>query len=201
MLPISSFQNLISRVPPRSKDIESNINKTNATDIENMEYLGIKSSILTQIGGIHTATEIAQQPQIWEQVWEGINAEQPALQKFLTEAFSNSSRILITGAGTSAFIGLSLRGTFQRLTGLHTEVVPSTDIVSHPKDYFQASIPTLMISFARSGNSPESVAAVALADEFSTTCYHLIITCNEEGKLANYRSPSTKFIKPAQSGK
>lgn len=159
-----------------------------------MEYLGIKSSILTQIGGIHTATEISQQPQIWEQVWERIKAEQLALQSFLVEALSNSSRILITGAGTSAFIGLSLRGTFQRLTGILTEVVPSTDIVSHPKDYFQASIPTLMVSFARSGNSPESVAAVALADEFSTTCYHLIITCNEEGKLANYRSPSTKFI-------
>jgi len=159
-----------------------------------MEYLGIDSSVLSKIGGIHTATEISQQPEVWEQVWERINMEQSALQQFLSDALSNSTRILITGAGTSAFIGFSLRGTFQRLTGIFTEVVASTDIVSHPKDYFQTGIPTLMVSFARSGNSPESVAAVELADKFSNTCYHLIITCNSEGKLSNYRSPSCKYV-------
>ena len=51
-----------------------------------------------------------------------------------------------------------------------------------------------MISFARSGNSPESVAAIKLADEICGTCFHLIITCNEGGELANYNTASPKFV-------
>src|SRR4030095_1361855 len=56
------------------------------------------------------------------------------------------------------------------------------------------NIPTLLISFARSGNSPESVAVLALADKICGTCYHLIITCNGEGKLAKYESSSKKYV-------
>ena len=41
-----------------------------------------------------------------------------------------------------------------------------------------------MVSYGRSGNSPESVAAVALADQVSDKVKHLIITCNHEGNLA-----------------
>jgi tagatose-6-phosphate ketose/aldose isomerase len=47
-------------------------------------------------------------------------------------------------------------------------------------------VPTLLVSFARSGSSPESVAAVALADQLVTQVYHLVITCNEDGLLYRY---------------
>ena len=50
-------------------------------------------------------------------------------------------------------------------------------------DYFSPAHPLLLISFARSGNSPESVAAVELANQFVPECYHLSITCNEAGNL------------------
>jgi tagatose-6-phosphate ketose/aldose isomerase len=40
-----------------------------------------------------------------------------------------------------------------------------------------------LVSFARSGNSPESVAALELAQQCVPSCYHLIITCNREGAL------------------
>ena len=39
------------------------------------------------------------------------------------------------------------------------------------------------ISFARSGNSPESLAAVTLAEQYVRDCHHLIVTCNAEGEL------------------
>ncbi|MEO5979069.1 MAG: SIS domain-containing protein [Chryseolinea sp.] len=159
-----------------------------------MKYLGIETDDLNNLGAIHTAREISQQPEIWEQVGNGIEAQLPALQAFLSEATANVHRILLTGAGTSAFIGISLRGVFQRNFGLLTEAVPSTDIVSHPKDYFHKDISTLVVSFARSGNSPESVAAITLADELSTRCYHLIITCNSEGQLAKYQPGSRKYV-------
>lgn len=41
-----------------------------------------------------------------------------------------------------------------------------------------------MISFARSGNSPESIGAIALADQIVDHIYHLILTCNPNGELA-----------------
>src|SRR5690606_26044002 len=92
------------------------------------------------------------------------------------------------------FIGLSLTGVMQRKTGILTEAIATTDLVSHPHDYFQADIPTLIISFARSGNSPESVAIVALADQLCKTCYHLVVTCNPEGKLARYGVETNKYV-------
>lgn len=159
-----------------------------------MKYLGIDLSTLIEKGGAHTAREISQQPELWQKVWEEVHRNQPALQKFLKTALQDSKRIILTGAGTSAFIGLSLSGVFQRTTGILTEAIATTDLVSHPKNYLHPDLTMLMISFARSGNSPESVAAIALADELSKTCYHLIITCNPDGKLASLGSTENKFV-------
>src|SRR5688500_7565399 len=151
-----------------------------------MRYLGLDEPSLIQIGAIHTAKEIAQQPQLWKNIYKSMLLQQQSLQNFLNEALDKSQRIILIGAGTSAFIGLSLRGIFQRNTGHITEAISTTDLVSHPHDYLLKGVPTLIISFARSGNSPESEAALTLADTLCTTCYHLIIICNPDGKLANY---------------
>jgi len=116
------------------------------------------------------------------------------IEVFLKDALSQSGRIILTGAGTSAYIGLSLKGFFQERTGLLTEAIATTDIVSHPSSYFISSSPLLMVSFARSGDSPESVEALKLADELTDTCFHLVITCNSEGGLAAYQSKSHKYV-------
>lgn len=121
-----------------------------------------------------------------------MEAEQSGIKLFLNNA--GFKRIILTGAGTSAFIGLSLRGAFQRSTAITADAISTTDLVSHPGDYFHPDIPTLLISFARSGNSPESVAAAKLADETCKKCYHLIITCNVEGQLAKYKSRHEKYV-------
>ena len=62
--------------------------------------------------------------------------------------------------------------------------IPTTDLVTHPRDFFQKSVPTLLISFARSGDSPESIATFELAEKLNDVVYHLIITCNPQGELA-----------------
>jgi tagatose-6-phosphate ketose/aldose isomerase len=49
-------------------------------------------------------------------------------------------------------------------------------------------VPTLLVSFARSGNSPESVAALDLADRCVDDCTHLVFTCNPEGLLHQWAS-------------
>ena len=165
----------------------------------NMNYLGFSVPELESRGAIHTAREISQQPELWQKVWHSVQAEMPAIRDFLNTI--EFKRIILTGAGTSAFIGLSLRGIFQRKTGIITEAISTTDLVTHPRDYLHPSIPTLLISFARSGNSPESVAVVAQADELCGSCFHLIITCNAEGLLAKYesRNPKYVFLLPAEA--
>src|SRR5690606_39813667 len=84
-------------------------------------------------------------------------------------------RIILTGAGTSAYIGNILQGSFQQQLSHPVFAVATTDLVSHPHLYLFSSTPTLLISFARSGNSPESLAAIDLADQFCKSCHHLLI--------------------------
>jgi tagatose-6-phosphate ketose/aldose isomerase len=153
-----------------------------------MEYLGIDENVLIERGGINTAREIEGQPALWEKTWQKIEAESGAISAFLSETLPKVQRIILTGAGTSAFIGLSLKGKYQKAFGKITEVIPTTDLVSNHEDFLIREIPTLMISFARSGNSPESVAAVMLADNQINECYHLFVTCDPKGKLALHKT-------------
>jgi tagatose-6-phosphate ketose/aldose isomerase len=63
------------------------------------------------------------------------------------------------------------------------EAISTTDICASPGSYLLQDSPTLLVSFARSGNSPESVAAMELTDRLVTDAHHLVITCNEDGAL------------------
>jgi tagatose-6-phosphate ketose/aldose isomerase len=158
-----------------------------------MEYLGVDETVLIDRGGINTAREIEGQPALWKQTWRKIALESESISSFLSETMPRIQRIILTGAGTSAFVGLSMKGKYQKVFGKITEVIPTTDLVSNPEDYLIREIPTLMISFARSGNSPESVAAVKLADKQINLCYHLFITCDPDGELARHKSRRKNF--------
>jgi tagatose-6-phosphate ketose/aldose isomerase len=159
-----------------------------------MEYLNIPENELLKLGALHTAKEISQQPVVWQQIFDDICSRKAELGEFLNYAFAHSKRIVLTGAGTSAYIGMSLSNSFQRQTGIITQAIASTDIVSNPENHLIPGIPTLIISFARSGNSPESVAVMELADEILDTCFHLIVICNEDGRLAAHKSIHRQYI-------
>ena len=90
---------------------------------------------------------------------------------------------MLTGAGTSAFIGECLAPALQSIESGWVSAVSTTDIVAGPANYLVPDVPTLLVSFARSGNSPESMAAVELAQQCLSECYHLIVTCNAKGAL------------------
>lgn len=156
---------------------------------------GISQSELNRLGGQHTAREIAQQPQLWLETFKALLQRQKAVADFLNQIYSLPDlRIILSGAGTSAFIGDVLCGTFQKHSEQHVQAVATTDLVSHPHLYLNPRVPTLMISFGRSGNSPESLAAVELADQICDHCYHLIITCNPDGQLAVKSRGNTNYF-------
>lgn len=166
-----------------------------------MEYLNQIQSDLLSKGAILTAKEIANQPILWKNTRDKFNNESNEINSFLSKAYKESSNIILTGAGTSAYIGLSLQGSFFTKTNIITAAIATTDIVSHPNHYFNESQIPFIISFARSGNSPESCAALELADSFSKKCFHLIITCDEDGALSKYKSrnPVYVFVLPKEA--
>ena len=160
-----------------------------------METWGYSDDKLRGLGAFHTAKEIYRQPQVWNKIFESIVASKAQIQSFLVEATRHEKfQIVLTGAGSSAFIGLSLKGVYSRSFGRFCTSVSTTHLVTHPLDYLSPGIPVLLISFARSGNSPESIAAARITDQICSKVYHLIITCDGSGKLANFKTDSDKYV-------
>ena len=132
-----------------------------------------------------TRREILQQAETLRATHALLTAQRGAIDAFLAPLLARANlRIVLTGAGTSAFIGECLAATLARATGRCVEAIATTDIVSAPELYLKADTPTLLVSFGRSGNSPESVAAIELADARIEQVSHLVITCNADGELA-----------------
>ncbi|HSV30745.1 MAG TPA: hypothetical protein VLH40_01810 [Atribacteraceae bacterium] len=136
-------------------------------------------------GTLYTPLEIARQTDLWPDTARRVAAVLPEL-KTLIGSLSQKPHplILLSGAGTSEFIGYCLDGLYRRQLRIPTGVFPSPLIVTNPEDVFVPESTPLLISFARSGNSPESVGAYALANQFCPKIKHLVITCNRQGSLA-----------------
>ncbi len=150
-------------------------------------FLGYERSWLEQQSGIHTAQEISHQPRLWRALATIFEQSYDQLSAFIDPLLAREDlRIILTGAGTSAFVGDAAAPFIQAGLRFQVESIPTTDLVSNPEQYLDPRRPTLLVSYARSGNSPESVAAVALADQLVEDCYHLFLTCNGDGELSRY---------------
>jgi tagatose-6-phosphate ketose/aldose isomerase len=166
------------------------------------QNLGFSITDLNMLGAIHTATEIVGQSDLWLRTYEKMLAEAASLDHFLQRILTKKDvEIILTGAGSSAFIGEVLAGVFTRRKAKNCRAVATTDIVTHPADYIRPERRTLLISFARSGNSPESVGAVEICSHLDPQIHHLIVTCNAEGKLATQFSGDNfhVFLLPAEA--
>ena len=142
-----------------------------------------------------TRREIAQQPETLRATQALLRAQQAEIEAFVAPLLARPDlRIVLTGAGTSAFIGLCLAPWLSGLLARPVEAIATTDIVSAPSLYLRADAPTLLVSFGRSGSSPESVAAVDLVDAQVAEVHHLVITCNAEGELARRSSANTHVV-------
>jgi tagatose-6-phosphate ketose/aldose isomerase len=134
-----------------------------------------------QEDGGATILEIGQQPDVWREV---AGRDDEAVAGFLSEVTGRPDiRIVLTGAGSSAFLGEIAAPALRRHLQRRVEAIATTSIVASPHDFLERHTPTLLVSFGRSGNSPESLATTALADEFVDDVWHLILTCDPDGQL------------------
>lgn len=134
-----------------------------------------------------TLDEIKQQPEMWKSTLDIVEKNGEKIEKFFKEIEDKYEEVevIFTGAGTSDYVGNVIQ---PHLKGMNSkrytfESIPTTDIVSNPYIFLENK-PTILVSFARSGNSPESVGTVKLAEKCIDDLYQVVITCAEEGKLA-----------------
>lgn len=144
---------------------------------------------LIELGAEITTREIYQQPQVWQTAFENYKVQADEIAVFLNNIDEKYDyiKVILTGAGTSAYVGDTLLPYFRKIYDerkWNFNAIATTDIVANPLAYLHKEVTTILVSFARSGNSPESVAAVDLAKDIVEELYQITITCAAEGKLA-----------------
>ena len=142
----------------------------------------------------HTIREIAHQPKMWRETFDVISGMRAAIERFFADNhIGKDTRTVLTGAGTSAFVADTAACLFMHDGYGQARSVATTDIVSAPCSFLSPE-DRLFVSFARSGNSPESVAAWHIARKFCKDAHHLIITCNPDGCLARGADPEKDLV-------
>lgn len=164
-----------------------------AIPMKTADPLGIPESDLLAGGALWTAREIEQQPAMLVRTHTLLAGLQAQIDAFIGPVAQDArARVILTGAGTSAYIGQCLAPLLDRRLPARVDAVPTTDIVSAPHLYLDPAQPLLLVSFGRSGNSPESLATVALVESMVADVRHLVVTCNPEGALG--RAPARHLL-------
>ena len=146
---------------------------------------GIGEDKMKETSSVFTLSEIYQQPATWEKTCRQIAEHKDELKKFIDQVITcDDFDVVLTGAGTSEFVGNALFPHLTRLLNHKVKSYGTTDIVATPEAYLSRTKPTLLISFGRSGNSPESVGAIDAAEAVCDHVYHLFVTCNKDGALS-----------------
>lgn len=156
--------------------------------------LGYTEEQLKDLGATFTATEINQQPELWLETWEIVKNNQDKIKTFLNQVVSKDTRIILTGAGTSDYIGCLAQVALSKKLDCEVIAIPSTDLVANPYDYIKQDKKTLLISYGRSGNSPESVGAIEVLSPNINDFYNLVVTCNKDGKLAKMATSDKDLV-------
>ena len=156
-----------------------------------------------RLGGHDTAKEIAQQPALWLSLADSLEQMAERIDDFLGDWLRQPGhRVIFTGAGSSGFIAEMLAEQVNAHWPAGVRAIHTTNLLTHPTLYLQRERPTLLVSFGRSGSSPESIAAVDLVREYVTQTRFLDITCNGEGELARRgrdRADTLTLLMPAAS--
>lgn len=123
------------------------------------------------------AAEISQQPRLWLDTLGRVQAFLPG-RRFRTQP------VVVTGAGTSAYAGQAIAGAWPG-----ARAVATTDLILLSAEEIEAAAPGfmdggLLLSLARSGDSPESVGVVRRMQSMFPAVQHVAITCNADGQLA-----------------
>lgn len=149
------------------------------------KIFGVTADKMQETMSTFTLNEIYQQPATWKKTCAQIKEHKDELKKFIDQVITcEDFDVILTGAGTSEFVGNALFPALTSKLNYKVKSYGTTDLVATPEAYLSRTKPTLLISFGRSGNSPESVGAIDVAEAVCDNIHHLFVTCNKDGALS-----------------
>src|SRR5437773_1312768 len=92
--------------------------------------------------------------------------------------------VALTGSGSSEYAAECVRLPLQNELGIHTESISGGSLLMYGGKTLPLGRPGLLVSLARSGDSPESSGALELLLDTESEYRHVVVTCNEQGRLA-----------------
>jgi len=136
-------------------------------------------------GLLQTPREIFQQPLLWPTTLARVR---DAMESLRLNRFQQA-RVLLTGAGSSAHAASAVAVAWPGALA-----VPTTDLLVDAERYLLGV--DVVISLARSGDSPESTAVVERIRAFRSDILQLAILCNEENALSKSGLDGRIFLDP-----
>ncbi|MDR1174957.1 MAG: SIS domain-containing protein [Treponema sp.] len=155
-------------------------------------FYGKDTSFFASKNCSFTASEIAQQPTVWRELCDILETKRTCIADFFDRADISKRRIILSGAGSSAFVGEAASCMIGSSSRVPCTAVHTTDIVSSPYSFLFQDIPSLFVSFGRSGNSPESAGAVKYARSIVRDLYEAAVVCDGKSNLAGITAESDK---------
>lgn len=133
-------------------------------------------------GYADTLREILQQPATWQGTFDLLRGAEA--QQLLAKALgSQPGHMVLTGSGSSMYIGETLAPLLHSGLGVPVQAIAAGTLLTHWSSVLPPG-PGLLVSLARSGDSPESAGVVSTLLAHAPAWRHLVITCNANGKLA-----------------
>lgn len=161
-------------------------NKTKAFD--SLAALGAAApAAQRELGYADTLREILQQPATWQATAALLG--EPSVRALLQAALTpRPAQVVLTGSGSSIYASECIAPDLQQALGVPVQAIAAGTLLTH----WRSALPPgggLLVSIARSGDSPESAGVVDQLLAHAPDWRHLAITCNADGKLATqYRN-------------
>jgi tagatose-6-phosphate ketose/aldose isomerase len=170
-----------------SQSDESSLTATVREQTAIGELLARSKAEQQKFGYFHTLREILQQPATWLQT----SRELAPVADELLQTLAGIKTLVLTGSGSSEYAGECVRLPLMNRLSIPVQTIGGGALLTHGSKVIAPARPGLMVSLARSGDSPESVGAISSMLETEPEIRHLVVTCNARGSAATaYRDDS-----------
>ena len=144
------------------------------------ELFGRPEAEQKRLGYFHTLHEICQQSWTWLRTCDRMVASRDRLRAFVEGIHS----LTLAGSGSSQYAAECVLLMLVNELKIRIVSAGGGDLLTYGGKVLPPDRPGLVISLARSGDSPESRGAMELLLNTEAEIRHVVITCNEQGSLA-----------------
>jgi fructoselysine-6-P-deglycase FrlB-like protein len=143
------------------------------------ELFGRPEADQKRLGYFHTLREICQQPGTWLRTCDVMVAAADVVRQVQAGIRS----LTLTGSGSSQYAGECVCLALQNDLNIQVASVGGGTLLTYGGKILPPERPGLLVSLARSGDSPESRGAIELLLNTEPEIQHVVVTCNEHGSL------------------